>query len=253
TWNEPTDWNNFDYVIIRSTWDYQDHADEFIKVLQEIENSCATLLNPLSIVEWNVNKHYLRDLESDGVAIVPTVWNDLLTEELLVSAFHDFEKSELIIKPAVSANADDTYRINHDNLQAFLKENQPKFQNREFLLQPFMDAITDEGEYSLFYFNGELSHCILKTPKDNDFRVQEEHGGRLKLIEKPENELLSCGEICLSAIPETLLYARLDFVRYKGSFVLMEAELIEPSLYFNLDPQSPQRFARAFANYVKTA
>lgn len=250
-WQSDTDWSVYDYVIIRSTWDYQVHADEFIKVLQNIENSDAKLLNPLSIVEWNINKHYLRDLESNGVTIVPTIWNEILTEELLISAFHDFAKCELIIKPAVSANADDTYRINHDNLQTFLRENQSKFQNREFLLQPFMDAITDEGEYSLFYFNGELSHCILKTPRDNDFRVQEEHGGRLKLIEEPENELLSCGEICLNAISEMLLYARLDFVRYEDSFLLMEAELIEPSLYFNLDPESPERFARAFDNFVK--
>ena len=250
-WQSDSNWSKYDYVIIRSTWDYQDHADEFIKVLQDIENSSATLLNPLSIIQWNINKHYLRDLESNGVTIVPTIWNDTLAEELLVSAFRDFAKGELIIKPAISANADDTYRIKHDNQEEFLREHQAKFQNREFLLQPFMDAITDEGEYSLFYFNGELSHCILKTPKDDDFRVQEEHGGRLKLIEQPENELLSCGEICLNAIPETLLYARLDFVRFEGSFVLMEAELIEPSLYFNLDPQSPQRFARAFANYVK--
>ena len=120
----------------------------------------------------------------------------------------------------------------------------------QFLLQPFMDAIIDEGEYSLFYFNGTLSNCILKTPKNNDFRVQEEHGGQLKLVNEPDTLLVECGNQCLDVIDEQLLYARLDFVRYQDSFALMEAELIEPSLYFNMDPESPERFARAFNNFV---
>ena len=41
---------------------------------------------------------------------------------------------------------------------------------------------------------------------------------------------------------------RIDIVSYKGRLSLMELELIEPSLYFNIEPVgSPKRFADAFA------
>ena len=249
-WRDEVDWSTFDYVVIRSPWDYQDDASSFLQVLNNIEASSAQLLNPLRIIEWNINKHYLQDLASKGIPIVPTQWGENLTSAQLNATFKQFDADELIIKPAISANADDTYRIKRDSMDNFLQSHAEKFMNRGYLLQPFMSAIIEEGEYSLFYFNGELSHCILKTPKTDDFRVQEEHGGRLSLIDQPETDLVSCGQRCLEAIPERLLYARLDFVRYDHSFVLMEAELIEPSLYFNLDADSPVRFAKAFDNFV---
>jgi glutathione synthase/RimK-type ligase-like ATP-grasp enzyme len=250
-WRSEADWNDYHYVIIRSPWDYQDHTTAFLSVLEDIDKSSATLLNPISTVEWNINKHYLRELSDKGVAIVPTIWGADISSSLLNDAFGSFNTPELIIKPAISANADDTYRILPGEIEAFLSDKKDLFLNRQFLLQPFIEAIVSEGEYSLFYFNGKLSHCILKTPKDNDFRVQEEHGGRLQLIAEPEESLLKAGQDTLNAIPDKLLYARLDFVRHEGGFAVMEAELIEPSLYFNLDPGSPARFARAFEDFVK--
>ena len=113
------------------------------------------------------------------------------------------------------------------------------------MVQPFMENICLEGEYSCFYFDGKYSHSILKTPKAQDFRVQEEHGGRLTSI-KAEAKLLEQADIALKAINELPLYARVDFVRYRQGFALMEAELIEPSLYFNMDEESAARFAGAF-------
>ena len=249
-WRSDTDWSSFDYVIVRSSWDYQDDCNEFLRVLTEIDASDAQLLNPLSIIKWNINKTYLKELETAGVRIVPTHWGTKLTREVLSQAFAGFNDDEIIIKPAISANADDTYRIKYESIGDFLSQHSGTFQHRQFLIQPFMKSVIEEGEYSLFYFNGQLSHCILKTPKKDDFRVQEEHGGQLRLIESPEYELLHCGTKCLQTIPETLLYARLDFIRHNDTFLLMEAELIEPSLYFNLDQDSPARFATAFNDYI---
>lgn len=52
------------------------------------------------------------------------------------------------------------------------------------------------------------------------------------------------------------LYTRADYVRTaNNTFALMELELIEPSLYFNMDPESPERFAKVFDKWMakKTA
>lgn len=247
--NKQIDWNDFDAVIIRSTWDYQIHCEEFLAVLDEISQSNATLMNSLDLVRWNINKNYLAMLENEGVLIVPTLWHDNYSAALLENAFATFETENLIIKPCISAGASDTYRLNKKAQKIEHCELEKRFAKREFMLQPFMPAIVEEGEFSLFYFNSQFSHAILKKPQSNDFRVQEEYGGQLTRIQPSEN-LMTAAKQTLVRLPNKTLYARLDYVRSANAFLLMEAELIEPSLYFNMDADSPARFAKAFVEYI---
>jgi len=242
-------WNNYTAVIIRSPWDYQDDAPAFLQVLNNIEQSSAHLENSLTTVEWNIDKKYLRELESNGVNIVKTLWRENLTLQQVSEYFSQLNVEQLVIKPRISANADNTFWLTKENYASFYPQLEKAFSTSEFLVQPFMESVINEGEFSLFYFNGDYSHAILKTPKDSDFRVQEEHGGRLTAI-TPEASLTEHAEHALNAIKAQTgmpLYARVDFVRCKQGFALMEAELIEPSLYFNMDEQSATRFAQAFA------
>ncbi|MDO6695460.1 hypothetical protein Q4574_19330 [Aliiglaciecola sp. 3_MG-2023] len=239
------DWNDFEVVIIRSTWDYQTNADDFLEVLQNIAQSSAKLENSLELVQWNIRKDYLKSLEVKGVGIVPTIWCDTLDLELMKSAFGPLNCQEIVVKPLVSANADHTYRL---SLESVIEEQEgltEVFSSRPHMIQPFLKSVINEGEYSLFYFNGEYSHCIVKVPKQNDFRVQEEHGGQLRSVEADER-LLSSAQQVLAALPEIPLYARIDLVKYENAYVTMEVELIEPSLYFNMDVDSALRFANAF-------
>jgi len=240
-------WNDYVAVIIRSPWDYQDEPEQFKQVLQEIEQSSAILENSLETVLWNIDKIYLKELEQKGVTIVPTLWRESFNADEVASYFDHFAINQIVLKPRISANADNTFWITKENYQSSIAAMAEAFEQREFMVQPFMEHIISEGEYSLFYFDGQYSHAILKTPKADDFRVQEEHGGRLKSVE-PEAKLVEQALAALQAIGEMPLYARVDFVRYQDSFALMEAELIEPSLYFNMDSESPKRFAQAFAN-----
>jgi hypothetical protein len=235
-------------VIIRSPWDYQDDMASFLKVLENIEQSSARLENSLAVVEWNINKDYLKSLSQDGVTIVPTLWPEAFDANNMAGYFSYFSTEQMVLKPRVSANADNTFWLTKDNYQDKVAELNAAFASRELMVQPFMADICSEGEFSLFYFNGEFSHAILKTPAQGDFRVQEEHGGGLLAV-TPEPALTAAADKTMQAISKLhgeLLYARIDFVRYQDTFALMEAELIEPSLYFNMDKASPQRFAQAF-------
>jgi len=246
--NETVNWNDYAAVIIRSPWDYQDDASAFLHVLNKIELSSAHLENSLKTVQWNIDKKYLKELANNQVKIVETLWRKNLTAQQVTDYFTELNVEQLVIKPRISANADNTFWLTTQNYHSFLPQLEQAFSKEEFLVQPFMESVINEGEYSLFYFNGQYSHAILKTPKDSDFRVQEEHGGRLTSI-VPEKALITHAEITLKAIEAQIsmpLYARIDFVRCETGFALMEAELIEPSLYFNMDEQSATRFARAF-------
>ena len=122
------------------------------------------------------------------------------------------------------------------------------------MAQPFVTAVASEGEYSLFYFNGDLSHAIVKTPKAEDFRVQEEHGGQIIAV-AAASDLRGAAERVLDTLAGPLLYARVDLVRNPSGdgFWLMELELIEPSLYLRMDPEAARRFATALDRRITQA
>ncbi len=250
-WRSPIDWRQFDVVVIRSPWDYQDAPEEFLAVLDRIEQQGVTLLNPLSVVRWNLDKRYLRELELRGIPIVPTEWLDHLTAVRLDALPTDLDSGEIVIKPVISANANGAFRLtidDHASKQAALDY----YSNRALMAQPLVDSILTEGEYSLFYFNGHLSHAISKRPKHGDFRVQEEHGGLITAID-PEPLLRATGQRVMDQIDQSLLYARIDLVRENNGdgYWLMELELIEPALYFRMDKQAPDRFAAALSQWVR--
>ncbi len=245
-WNAvDADWNQYDAVIIRSTWDYQDYAEQFLAVLESIDASRAILLNKIETVRWNFDKRYLREVEEAGALIVPTLWGEDGLADDPSCYYSQLHCEELVIKPTVSANSDNTFRLVQAEFLKRQNELADIFKHKPFMIQPFMQNIVDEGEYSLFYFGGAYSHAILKTPKSGDFRVQEEHGGVIKSVDASQQMKELANHILCNLNPQPF-YARVDFVRLDNSFALMELELIEPSLYFNYDDNSAQRFTDAF-------
>ncbi|MGY0576931.1 MAG: ATP-grasp domain-containing protein [Paraglaciecola chathamensis] len=246
SWHDTkVDWNRFDVVVVRSTWDYQQHASAFMQCLERIDESQAVLANSLRLLTWNISKEYLKDIASQGISIVPTIWLDTFDLAQVSAGFERFSCEKLVVKPCVSANADDTYLLDREQLLNQGKNLKTVFNGRAFMVQPFIEAVVTQGEYSLFYFNGHFSHAILKKPEQGDFRVQEEHGGSLQAVE-PDEEMLTQARHTMASLPDDALYARIDLLRYKNEYVVIEIELIEPSLYFNMDDSSPANFVEAF-------
>lgn len=248
-WQAKVDWREYGGVVIRTTWDYQNHLQHFLRVLHEIESQ-TVLANPLDTVKWNADKGvYLQDLASRGARTVPTIWSDSAIDSREVQQwFERLETDELVIKPCIGANAQDAFRLKRgrEDVEALSKT----FAHRSYMVQPFMRGIVDEGEFSLFYFSGNYSHTILKTPKPGDFRVQEEHGGIIQPVEPPAN-LTKTGEKILRYISPTPLYARVDFVRAEDNeFAVVELELIEPSMYLRNAEHAPQMFAEAIDSWL---
>ncbi|MBT8047286.1 MAG: hypothetical protein HKO99_02180 [Xanthomonadales bacterium] len=237
-------WREFDAVIVRSTWDYWNDVAAFLEALENIDRE-TRLANPLDTVRWNLEKTYLADLENSGVGIVPTIWPAEVQPDSFAAWSEQLACEDLVIKPVVGANGDKAFRVSAADALERREAISRCFDNRRALVQRFMPHILDEGEYSLFYFNGAFSHAILKVPAPSEFRSQEERGADVQPV-APEKRLLQCGQRALKAIAETPLYARIDFVRNdNGDFVIMELELIEPSMYLRTDPGAPMRFARA--------
>lgn len=236
-WNNPDiNWNEYSVAIIRSTWDYIDNYNEFIRVLELIEASSCKLFNPLSIVKYNSKKTYLRDFQTKNLPIVPTTFlcNPTISEiEKLI-----INKNKYIIKPAIGAGASGLKIINStsDLREISLKG--------EFLFQPLIESIR-EGELSLIFFNKCFSHALIKVPEKDDIRSQEEFGSTLIPCSSPCKNALEIGEKILSTIKEAVLYARIDLIKdEEGNYRIMEVEMIEPCLYLSLNKNASQNFIR---------
>ena len=240
------DWKRYRLVVIRSTWDYQHHASEFLATLAEIEDSGTPLHNSLAITRWNMQKTYLRELAAQGVPTVPTIWRDGLARGGLLTLFDELGSDEAVIKPVMSGNAEGAWRLDRARARELAGVIEAYFHGRPLMMQAFEQAIVSEGEFSLIYLGGAYSHAILKVPKAGDFRVQEEHGSDVRAV-TPEPALRATGDAAMAAVGERLLYGRADLVRHGEEFRVMELELVEPALYLRTDPGAPDRFADAIA------
>ncbi len=245
---ENVNWNQFDAALIRTTWDYFADRDFFLSQLKKIEDSTCRLFNPYPLVEWNSDKSYLTDLSSKNIATIPTHWISGFEDKEIEMCFENWNCEKLVVKPAVGAGAKNTFKITPE-----FKSKTPIHQcyapDEVLMVQPFMEKILLEGEHSAHFFGGEFSHMVLKTPKENDFRSQEEFGSYVRKLEISSGDLRFCQKV-LDTLDSQWLYARVDFINdSEGSPTLIELELIEPSLYFRYDEESASRLVTALNGF----
>jgi glutathione synthase/RimK-type ligase-like ATP-grasp enzyme len=238
-WTDAGDLTGFTLVLPLLAWGYQRRPDAWFGALDRWEAQGVRMANSVSLLRWNTDKAYLLNLAERGVSVVPTRAAPALSTADMAAARTAFESDTLVIKPTISGGADGTY---------LLEAGDPipvDVQQRDMLIQPMMPTIATEGEFSLFYFEGQFSHAILKTPASGDFRVQEQFGGRETAVTPPE-AALTLAAATLAAAPDAPLFARVDMVRASAEgFNLMELEVIEPSLFFSFAQDGGQAFARS--------
>ena len=248
--DESIDWTTFDYLLFRNTWDYYQKEVAFNDWLQKIESLGVKTLNPIATIQKNKHKFYLKELQNKGVLILPTIFVEKNSNKNLEAVLpEDWQK--IVIKPAFSAGSYLTKLVDRSEIATIQDEFQEHLLTKDFLLQEFRPEIKDLGETSFIFFNGNFSHAINKKPTDGDFRVQIQYGGKYSLVE-PRIELINQAKQVLEQITEKLLYARIDGIVKENQLHLMEIELIEPDLYFDIAIGSKERFVEAFLEVIKT-
>ena len=244
-WSDPAvDWGAFELVVVRSCWDYHLEPEAFRAWIERLADAGLPVQNPPPVLRWNLDKHYLRELEEAGVPIAPTVWLPRGAAADLRAILAERGWSEAVVKPAVSLSAHGTWRTRRGSAAADQGRLERALAGGAMLVQRFLGEIVSEGEWSLTFLRGRFRHGVLKRPAAGDFRVQHEHGGE-RLAREPEPALVRQARAVLERVEAACLYARVDGVRIEGRLVLMELELIDPQLYLAQDPGAPERFAAA--------
>ena len=238
------DWTAYDAVVLKSPWDYFDRIGEFYAWLEALKTRGVALLNPLKIVRWNADKRYLRDIEAAGFRIVPTHWLSKAGSFEPGALFEHFQTDKLVVKPAVSGGSKNTFALTQAEAAGQAAEIIALLAEEDFLAQPFLPEIQQQGEWSLLYFGGGFSHSVLKTPKTGDFRVQQNFGADTVLAPAPPALRATADQLVAQFAPGCL-YARVDGVAVGGELLLMELELIEPLLFLAYDASAAARYEAA--------
>ena len=236
------DWDAFDLVVVRSCWDYTWRLEEFVRWADAVPH----LANPAPVLRWNADKHYLRELAAAGCPVVPTTWDPASADDLPAA-------DEWVVKPSVSAASRDTARWSSP-ADALAHAGELRAAGRTAMVQPYLDAVDVAGETALLHFGGAFSHAVQKGPLLlRGEGVRQDRVGREQVRSvQPRPDQLAVAAAALAAVPAVLgtaaplLYARVDVVDGPdGRPVLLELELVEPSLFLPYGDGAAARLADA--------
>lgn len=244
-WDNPSyEWQQTKSVLFRTVWDYFERFDEFWDWLEQVKTK-TRLINSYELIKWNIDKHYLRDLKNNGIQVVPTYFADRGNNICLQEIANLNDWKHIVIKPAISASAFNTYKITNDEIEQKEQLFHELLQTHDMLVQPFFPTISELGEASLMVFGGKFTHAILKKAKAGDFRVQDDFGGTVHDY-NPTQEEIKFAEKVFQSCTSLPIYGRVDIVWDSNKHIyLSELEIIEPELWIRNRPESANKIAEA--------
>ena len=245
-WDDPdATWDDARVVLPRATWTYPWALGAYEGWLDRVAAGGATLLNPPEVIRWNLHKRYLLQLASEGVPTTPTTVIDRGERVALSTIMASHRWEDVVVKPAVSAGSYRTLRVRSENLREGEEHLASLLVERDVLVQPYLRSVQTYGERALVWIDGELCHAVRKNPRfqGEDENVSTEampiSDAEARVAEEALEVVRGLGD---------LLYARIDMAPGPDDRpMIMELELIEPSLFFPQNPAAAARFARAVA------
>lgn len=241
-WNASADWDAYDAVIVRQTWDYTWQLTEFLDWTRVVGDR---LHNAPDMIAWNADKRYLFDLERAGLPVIAG-------EYLAPGDAFQPPRGRFVVKPTVSGGACDTALYDgacHDAARALVGRLHAA--NRDVLVQPFYGNVDREAETAVVLIDGRVSHCMRKGPllTLGESPSDEPYGAQDMSLRDAEDDVLALARRAWEFAAARFgapLYCRVDILRDDaGEPAVLELELIEPALFLDFAPGSADALAAA--------
>ncbi len=252
-WDDPAvDWASFDLVVANYTWGYVLRREPFLDWAATVA-ARTRLVNPEPVLRWNSDKAYLADLAAAGVPTVPTT-------RVPPGVAWEPPARDYVVKPSVASGAIEAARYVAQGVEA-ARAHVARLhrQGQTALVQPYLRAVDDGGETALVHFGGRFSHALgkaalLEPDAGTIFGLWERQVVRPRTA-RPDQHALAEGALrAIHARVGPTAYARVDLVDGDdGRPVVMEVELVEPSLFLDLAPGAAERLADTLRGWLRAA
>ena len=260
-WSDPdVTWDDYDMVVVRSTWNYLDYLDEFTAWLDRVD-ALGHLHNPAPVIFWNLDKRYLLQLAATGVPVIPTTVCSTPEEVRLALGGIG---GEAVVKPVVSAGSRLTGRFAMGDPAATRLAHEILDEGTPVFVQPAVGSVATEGEVSTLVFAGVVSHSVRKGPllALGGGLVGGTYSERLapERLTPSQRQVVGAASAAVTrlvvdhfGVDEPLLYARIDVVKLDdGTDAVLEVELAEPAFFLETDPAAAGRFAEHLVRRLRS-
>lgn len=255
-WHAGNELSAYDLLVIRSPWDYPERPAEFHAWLSRAEAAVAVVNTPATM-RWNLDKHYLHDLEHAGIRVVPTSYGRTAEDAHATLDRHGADR--VVVKPTVSAGARDTGLFEATDPRARQLAERIVARGGVAMIQPEVAELTAGAEKAIYTIDGRYTHAIAKGA------LLDLGGGLIGgvYVEHPEAVEATAAERAfatdvLDAVTRVTgqplpLYARIDLVDSAAyGLVLLEVELVEPALNLHIAPAATDAVAAAILRAAET-
>lgn len=247
--DDRVEWRRYDLVVLRSSWDYHTRPTLFRQWIDRRAEEGARLWNPPALLRWNMEKSYLLELRDRGIRVPATVAIERGGAQRLNDLMRDRGWRCAVVKPVISADGHRTWTATSPVMRADEERFAGDLRATPLLVQEYVESIEREGEWSFMFFGGLFSHAVRKRAAAGEFRVQSRFGGTSELVAAAP-QIVSRARAVAMCAPTPWLYARVDGCIVHQELVVMELEMLEPSLFFSLDRAAAGRFADAILDVI---
>lgn len=238
---EPLALTDFELVFVYKMEGFYFDLPRFFQMVSVFEKSINVVVNDPATIRHNIDKNYLFQLADKNIRVGTPFTIKEAVEKRLSKGL------PCVIKPIFGERGLNVMLARTTSDLEAIAGNETKY-----IAQEFMPEIRD-GEKSLAFLGFDFQHAVVKMPNQQnaeEFRCNESLGGTVAIYEPTEEELQYSVNLLRTyeSFGCPIHFSRIDFVTTSSGPSLIEAELLNPSIYANYSKKGPQ-FGQAIARY----
>ena len=211
-----------DLIFVYKMEGFYFNLPEFFRMVRMFAEAAPLVVNDPATIRHNIDKRYLLELERKGILVPPTqLMNDAVRERVA-------RGEAFVLKPIRGERGTGVMLVRNTEELAAVEGLEA-----EYLAQDYVPGVS-AGERSLVFLGFEYQYAFLRRPAHaREFRCNESQGATVVAYEPTEAEmsfaLRTLGAYESLGCP--IHYSRIDLIQSDRGTMLMEAELINPSVF----------------------
>jgi len=253
TWVEGLPFSHFDLAFIYKMEGFLREQARFLAMVEAFEQSCAVVVNAPATIRANIDKSYLFELAAAGIPVIRS-WRLGADDATLLRDLRTAGQAA-VLKPMRGERGQGILRLDPQADEDHWRDVLASVDRSQYLAQRYERSIR-AGERSIAFLGHAFQHAVIKFPNPADpaeFRCNESLGGKVEPYAPTTAELDFAGRVlrACESCGWPVHFSRIDLIDSPDGLLLMEAELLNPSVFANYVGRGAA-FGEALAGYFES-